>query len=221
MRVALLDDSGLFRAALRLLLETAGQEVVGDVGTGPELLELVRRERPDVAVLDICLDSSGRDERGLQVAESVAAVAPSTGLLVLSTYDDTSYATRLLQLRDGGIGYLLKDRVEAPHALVDALRRVATGRTAIDVDIVGRLVRRQRTSGALDSLTPREQDVLRLIAEGRSNFGIGEALCLSPRTVEAHIASAFTKLALPDDERDNRRVHAALSWLRAGRRPST
>jgi DNA-binding NarL/FixJ family response regulator len=216
VRVALVDDSGLFRAALRLLLETSGVDVVADVGTGTELLHLVRTEPPDVVVLDICLSRRRRDEEGLRLAEQVDALAPSVGLLALSTYDETGYATRLLQIRDTGIGYLLKDRVEAPDALLDALERVRAGQTAIDVEIVGRLVRHQRTSGGLDSLTAREQDVLRLIAEGRSNLGIGEALSLSPRTVEAHIASAFTKLDLPTTDRENRRVHAALSWLRAG-----
>ncbi|WP_018331099.1 LuxR C-terminal-related transcriptional regulator [Actinomycetospora chiangmaiensis] len=215
MRIALLDDSGLFRAALRLLLETVGQTVVGDVARGDDLLRLVERDRPDVAVLDICLTSARRDDDGLRVAGELAASRPDVGLLVLSTYDDISYTTRLLQIRSSGIGYLLKDRVEAPSALVDALHRVAVGQTAVDADIVARLVRHQRTSGALDSLSPREQEVLRLIAEGRSNVGIGEALSLSARTVEAHIASTFGKLQLTNSDQDNRRVLAALTWLQA------
>ncbi|MCD2191763.1 LuxR C-terminal-related transcriptional regulator [Actinomycetospora soli] len=220
MQIALLDDSPLFRAALRLLLETLGQTVVGDVATGDELLPLLERNHPDVAIVDICLSSSHRDDHGLSVAADAAAAFPEVGLLVLSTYDDTSYATRLLQIRSSGIGYLLKDRVEAPSALVEALHRVAAGQTAIDVDIVGRLVRHQKTSGALDALSPRERDVLQLIAEGRSNSGIGEALCLSARTVEAHIANLFTRLDLTNTDRDNRRVLAALRWLQATRHPS-
>lgn len=213
MRVALADDSTLFRRGLAALLTAVSVDVVCEARDGNELLAFAASDQPDVAILDIRMPPTYTDE-GLRTAETLSAAHPGTGILVLSTYNETSYAIRLLHNRPAGIGYLLKDRVDDIGTLLDALHRVHTGQSAVDPDIVSRLVYQQSRTTALDTLTERERAVLSQMGQGRSNAGIGQALHLSARTVEAHVASVFTKLRLPADADDNRRVLAVLTWLR-------
>jgi DNA-binding NarL/FixJ family response regulator len=214
MRVALADDSALFRRGLATLLAASGVEVTAQVPSGGELLVAVAADQPDAVVLDLRMPPSFTDE-GLVVAERLRARYPTLGILVLSTYAEVSYAARLLQTGTRHVGYLLKDRVEDSDALLGALRRIVAGESVVDPDIVARLMGRQRTTSAVEQLTPREQDVLRLMAEGRSNVRIGRELFLSPKTVETHIAAVFAKLGLPQSSDDNRRVLAVLTYLRS------
>lgn len=214
MRVALADDSALFRRGLAALLTAAGVEVICQARDGTELLRLIAAQPPDVAILDIRMPPTFTDE-GLRTAEALSTAAPEVGVLVLSTYSETTDAIRLLRHRPTGVGYLLKDRVDDVNTLLKALHDVRDGRSAIDPDIVARLVIQQTRTGVLDSLSERERDVLRRMGEGRSNAGIGQELHLSPRTVETHVANVFTKLGLPAGADDNRRVLAVLTWLRA------
>jgi DNA-binding NarL/FixJ family response regulator len=213
MRVALADDSALFRRGLATLLAASGVEVTAQVPSGGELLVAVAADQPDAVVLDLRMPPSFTDE-GLVVAERLRARYPTLGILVLSTYAEVSYAARLLQTGTRHVGYLLKDRVEDSDALLGALRRIVAGESVVDPDIVARLMGRQRTASAVEQLTAREQDVLRLMAEGRSNVRIGRELFLSPKTVETHIAAVFSKLGLPQSSDDNRRVLAVLTYLR-------
>ena len=214
MRVALADDSALFRQGLATLLQASGVEVVAQAASGVELLEVVAEDPPDAVVLDLRMPPSFTDE-GLVTAEQLRARFPRLGVLVLSTYAEVAYAARLLEAGTGHVGYLLKDRVEDSDALRDALARIVAGESVVDADIVRRLLGRQRTSTAVDQLTARERDVLRLMAEGRSNASIGTELYLSAKTVETHIAQVFAKLGLPPSSADNRRVLAVLTWLRS------
>jgi DNA-binding NarL/FixJ family response regulator len=214
VRVALADDSALFRRGLATLLEAAGVTVTAQVPTGVELVRAVAVDPPDAVVLDLRMPPTFTDE-GLVAAEVLRARHPALGVLVLSTYAEVTYAARLLESGTGHVGYLLKDRVEDSDALRDALARIVAGESVIDPDIVRRLLGRQRRTSAVDQLTARERDVLRLMAEGRSNARIGRELYLSPKTVETHIAALFSKLGLPQSPDDNRRVLAVLSHLRA------
>jgi DNA-binding NarL/FixJ family response regulator len=213
VRVALADDSALFRRGLATLLEASGVEVTAQVPSGTELLVAVAADLPDAVVLDLRMPPSFTDE-GLVVAEQLRGRFPTLGVLVLSTYAEVSYAARLLQSGTRHVGYLLKDRVEDSDALLDALRRIVSGESVVDPDIVSRLLGRTRTTSAVDSLTAREQAVLRAMAEGRSNAAIGKELFLSAKTVETHIAAVFAKLGLPPSSDDNRRVLAVLTYLR-------
>jgi DNA-binding NarL/FixJ family response regulator len=213
VRIALADDSALFRRGLATLLEASGVEVTAQVSSGTELLVAVAADLPDAVVLDLRMPPSFTDE-GLVVAERLRARFPTLGVLVLSTYAEVSYAARLLQSGTRHVGYLLKDRVEDSDALLDALRRIVAGESVVDPDIVSRLLGRSRATSAVDQLTAREQDVLRAMAEGRSNAAIGKALFLSAKTVETHIAAVFAKLGLPPSSDDNRRVLAVLTYLR-------
>jgi DNA-binding NarL/FixJ family response regulator len=213
VRVALADDSALFRRGLATLLAASGVEVTAQVPSGAELLVEVAADLPDAVVLDLRMPPSFTDE-GLVVAEQLRARFPTLGILVLSTYAEVSYAARLLQSGTRHVGYLLKDRVEDSDALLDALRRIVAGESVVDPDIVSRLLGRSRSTSAVDQLTVREQDVLRAMAEGRSNAAIGKELFLSAKTVETHIAAVFTKLGLPQSSDDNRRVLAVLTYLR-------
>lgn len=213
MRVALADDSALFRHGLSALLTASGVHVVCQARDSNELLAFTAAQRPDIAILDIRMPPTFTDE-GLQAAEVLSTTHPEIGIVVLSTYNETSYAIRLLQTRPHGIGYLLKDRVDDVTTLLDALHRVRSGQSAVDPDIVSRLVSHQSRTTTLNTLTERERAVLSQMGQGRSNAGIGQALHLSPRTVEAHVASVFTKLRLPASVDDNRRVLAVLTWLR-------
>jgi DNA-binding NarL/FixJ family response regulator len=167
-----------------------------------------------VVILDIRMPPTFTDE-GLVSAERLREAHPGLAILVLSTYAETPYAVRLLQNGPAGIGYLLKDRVADAGTLQDALSRLAEGESVIDPEIISKLVARERLTTELDRLTDRERDVLQLMAEGRSNNGIGQRLYLSPKTVEAHVAAVFTKLGLSAGSQDNRRVLAVLTWLRS------
>jgi DNA-binding NarL/FixJ family response regulator len=213
VRVALADDSALFRRGLATLLAASGVEVTAAVPSGSELLVAVAADLPDAVVLDLRMPPSFTDE-GLVAAEQLRARFPALGILVLSTYAEVSYAARLLSTGPRHVGYLLKDRVEDSDALLDALRRIVAGESVVDPDIVSRLLGRSRTASAVDSLTAREQEVLRAMAEGRSNAAIGKELFLSAKTVETHIAAVFAKLGLPPSSDDNRRVLAVLTYLR-------
>jgi DNA-binding NarL/FixJ family response regulator len=213
VRVALADDSALFRRGLASLLEASGVSVTAAVPSGSELLVAVAAEQPDAVVLDLRMPPTFTDE-GLVTAEQLRARFPALGVLVLSTYAEVAYAARLLSSGPTHVGYLLNDRVEDSDALLDALRRIVAGEAVVDPDIVARLMGRSRTATAVDSLTAREQDVLRAMAEGRSNAAIGKELFLSAKTVETHIAAVFAKLGLPPSSDDNRRVLAVLTYLR-------
>ena len=213
VKVALADDSALFRKGLAALLGASGVEVTAGVQSGADLLQAVAVDLPDAVVLDLRMPPSFTDE-GLVTAEKLRARYPTLGILVLSTYAEVAYASRLLQSGTRHVGYLLKDRVEDSDALLDALQRVVAGESVVDPDIVRRLLGRQRITQTVDQLTAREREVLQLMAEGRSNAAIGKELCLSAKTVETHIAQVFAKLGLPQSSDDNRRVLAVLTYLR-------
>jgi DNA-binding NarL/FixJ family response regulator len=217
VRVALADDSALFRQGLARLLADAGVEVIAEASSGAELITRVSASPPDVAVLDIRMPPTFTDE-GLVTAEQLRRQHPGVGVLLLSTYAETPCAVRLLAGGSARAGYLLKDRVDDTRALREALIRITEGGCPIDPDIVARLLSPQRTASRLDRLTDRERDVLRLMAEGRSNLGIAQQLYLGQKTVEAHAAAIFTKLGLPVTADDNRRVLAVLTWLRDGQK---
>ena len=214
MRVALADDSALFRRGLAALLDAVGVEVTAQAASGPELVEAVAKDLPDAVILDIRMPPTFHDE-GLLTAEHLRAQYSELGILLLSTYAEAAYAARLLRNGARGLGYLLKDRVKDTDALRDVLARLAAGESVIEPDLITQLLASQPSTSALDRLTPREREVLRLMAEGRSNARIGHELFLSAKTVETHIAAVFTKLGLPSSPDDNRRVLAVLTWLHA------
>jgi DNA-binding NarL/FixJ family response regulator len=212
MRVVIAEDAALFREGLARLITDRGHEVVAAVGDADALLEAVAEHDPDVAVVDIRMPPTHTDE-GLRAAIELRREHPGTGVLVLSQYIETRYAARLLEGNAAGVGYLLKDRVADVTEFADALARVAAGGTALDPEVVSQLVRVTRHSRGVATLTPRERDVLSLMAEGRSNAGIAAALVVSAGVVEKHVASIFGKLGLPPSEADNRRVLAVLRYL--------
>ena len=212
MRVVIAEDSALFREGLARLITDRGHEVVAAVGDGDALLEAVAQHDPDVAVVDIRMPPTHTDE-GLRAAIELRRDHPGTGVLVLSQYIETQYAARLLEGNAAGAGYLLKDRVADVAEFADALARVGAGGTALDPEVVSQLVRVTRHAQGVASLTPRERDVVSLMAEGRSNAGIAAALVVSAGVVEKHVASIFGKLGLPPSEADNRRVLAVLRYL--------
>ena len=203
----------MFRKGLAALLGASGVEVTTGVASGADLVQAVAVDLPDAVVLDLRMPPTFTDE-GLVTAERLRARHPTLGILVLSTYAEVAYAARLLQSGTRHVGYLLKDRVEDSDALLDALRRVVAGESVVDPDIVRRLMGRQRITQTVELLTPREREVLQLMAEGRSNAAIGKELHLSAKTVETHIAQVFAKLGLPQSSDDNRRVLAVLTYLR-------
>ncbi len=214
MRLAIAEDSGLFRASLTLLLEAAGAEVTVSAASGTELLAALGAAPPDVAILDIRMPPTFTDE-GITTAAELHRRYPRTGILALSTYAETSYASQLLDQVGTGIGYLLKDNVTDVAMLMDSLTRVAAGETVIDPTIVRRLLLPSRGPSRVDALNERERDVLRHMAEGRSNLGIARELFISPRTVEAHVTAIFTRLGLNTDGSENNRVRAVLAYLRS------
>jgi DNA-binding NarL/FixJ family response regulator len=215
VRVAIAEDSGLFRSSLALLLNSLGAEVTASVASGTELLAVIRASPPEAVILDIRMPPSFTDE-GIQAAQEIRRQYPKTGILILSTYAESGYASQLLDTVRSGVGYLLKDNVTDIDALMESLARVAGGETVIDPAIVRQLLNRRREPGGLDTLNERETDVLRLMAEGRSNLGIARALFLSVRTIEAHVTSVFTKLGLTSNDLENNRVRAVLAFLRLG-----
>jgi DNA-binding NarL/FixJ family response regulator len=218
VRVAIADDSALFRGGLTLLLSRAGVTVNLEARTGEELLTRLPLDPPDVAIIDLRMPPTFTQE-GLEAAESLRHVHPEVGVLILSTYTETSYAAKLFEKGAAGRGYMLKDRVEDVNALRDVLARLAAGESVMDSTIVEGLIAATRRNDVLALLTTREQQVLQLLAEGRSNAGIAAVLKLSGKTVENYAAAIFTKLDIAAGTDDNRRVLAALSWLRA--RPET
>jgi len=214
VRVVIAEDAAMMREGLVRLLTDRGHEVTAAVGDAGALLAAVDEHEPDVAVVDIRMPPTHTDE-GLRAALELRRVHPDVGVLVFSQYVETRYATQLIADNPTGVGYLLKDRVADVADFVDALTRVAGGGTALDPEVVGHLLRAGRNRGGLAALTARERDVLALMAEGRSNAGIAEALFITPGVVEKHVAAIFGKLGLPPSDADNRRVLAVLRYLRA------
>jgi DNA-binding NarL/FixJ family response regulator len=214
MRLAIAEDSGLFRSSLALLLTASGAQVIASVGSGAELLAAIGTSPPDAVILDIRMPPTFTDE-GIATATELRRLYPRVGVLVLSTFAETSYASQLLETVPTGVGYLLKDNVTDAGTLIDSLARVAGGETVIDPTMVRRLLQKDRRPSAMDSLNERERGVLRHMAEGRSNLGIAKELYLSPRTVEAHVTSIFMKLGLDQAETENNRVRAVLTFLRS------
>jgi DNA-binding NarL/FixJ family response regulator len=211
VRVVIAEDSLLVRAAVIRLLVEAGVEVVGEAGDGDDLVRKVRAHRPDVAVIDIRMPPEHVDE-GLQAARVIRRELPEVGILLLSQYVEERYATELLSSDTTAVGYLLKQRVADVRDFLDALERVAGGGTALDPEVVAQLLARARRHPH-DELTPREREVLALMAEGLSNAGIAQRLVISEGAVEKHVTSIFAKLRLEPVETDHRRVLAVLRYL--------
>ena len=214
MRVVIAEDLALLRDGLERLLRDNGFEVVASVRDGDSLLREIAAHKPDIAVVDIRLPPDFRDE-GLRAALEARTQSPDTAILVVSQYVEQAYARELLADGRGGVGYLLKDRILHVVEFIEAVRRVAGGGTALDPEVVAHLFSSQTAGGPLERLTPREQEVLALMAEGRSNNGIAESLVLTVGAVEKHIASIFSKLDLPQSGTDHRRVLAVLAYLQA------
>jgi DNA-binding NarL/FixJ family response regulator len=218
VRVALAEDGALFREGLLMLLEAAGHQVVGTVADGNALVDLLDAEPADVAILDIRMPPE--PDGGLVTAERLRALHADMGLLFLSHYAESHYLMRILQIGTEAIGYRLKEKVGSVDVLSDTLARIHAGEIVIEPVLAKRLIERPRgdKKSAIDSLTPRETDVLRQMAEGRSNNGIAGQLFVTPKAVEKHIASIFSKLGLEDDATErHRRVLAVLTYLRAQR----
>jgi DNA-binding NarL/FixJ family response regulator len=214
VRVVIAEDLALLRDGLTRLLRDNGIEVVAAVSDAESLVREVLAKRPDLAVVDVRLPPGYRDE-GLRAALEIRRQLPGTAVLVISQYVEPTYAEELLADRAGGVGYLLKDRVMHVADFLEAVRRVADGGTALDPEVVAQLFSRRRHDGPLERLTPREREVLGLMAEGRSNAGIAEALVLSTGAVEKHIQSIMGKLELASSSSDHRRVLAVLAYLQA------
>ncbi len=214
IRIVLADDSLLLREGIARLLGEAGFDVVAQAGDATDLMIAVREHRPDVAIVDIRMPPTHTDE-GLRAAEAIRAEhGTEVGVLVLSQYVETTFALRLVADGSGGMGYLLKDRVDDLDEFADSVRRIARGGSVIDPEVVAQLVGRRRAKVPLDDLTEREREVLSLMAEGRSNQAICDRLFLAPKTIEAHIANIFSKLELLPAPDDHRRVLAVLAHLR-------
>jgi DNA-binding NarL/FixJ family response regulator len=212
VRVVIAEDLALLRDGLTRLLRDNGIDVVAAVSDGDSLVREVRAKQPDLAVVDTRLPPDFRDE-GLRAALEARRLVPGTAVLVISQYVEPTYAEELLADRGGGIGYLLKDRVMHVAEFLEAVRRVAAGGTALDPDVVAQLFSRRRRDGPLERLTPREREVIALMAEGRSNAGIAQSLVLTVGAVEKHIQSIMSKLDLPHSTTDHRRVLAVLAYL--------
>jgi DNA-binding NarL/FixJ family response regulator len=212
VRVVIAEDSVLMREGLARLLAESGIEVAAQVGNADALHHAVHRERPDVVVVDVRMPPTQTDE-GARAAREIRAKYPDVGVLLLSQVVEAKHALELFSEHPEGFGYLLKDRVLEVDEFLEALRRVARGGTAIDPQVVGQLLGRRRPHSPLDELTPREREVLGLMAEGRSNQAICARLFLSPKTVETHVHSIFSKLDLMSDPDDHRRVLAVLAYL--------
>lgn len=215
IRVALADDADLLRDAISASLSAVGFEVVGGAADVPGLLALVERTSPDVVIVDVRMPPTNTTE-GLEAAQRLRRERPGIGILVLSQYVETRYAIDLVRDDARGLGYLLKDRVARVADLADAVRRVASGGSVIDPEVVARLMGRPRSHSPLDELTRREREILGLMAEGRSNQGIADNLGLELKTVEGHVGQIFSKLGLEPAASTHRRVQAVLTWLREG-----
>jgi DNA-binding NarL/FixJ family response regulator len=213
MRVALADDAAVLREGLARMLADAGIDVVAQTDTAAGLLSAIETAHPDVAVVDIRMPPTWSDE-GLAVADEIHRRFPQVGVLVLSQYVEADYALRLLDDDAAGRGYLLKERLLDIEDLVHALDRIAAGETVVDATLVSQLLDRARIPNPLDRLTPREREVLSLMAEGLTDRGIAERLYLTPNTVETHIRHIIGKLGLAASPTDNRRVQAVLAYLR-------
>jgi DNA-binding NarL/FixJ family response regulator len=214
MRVVIAEDLYLLRDGLTRLLHAHGVDVVAAVGSGAELLDELLTRRPDVAVIDVRLPPTFTDE-GLRVALEARQQMPGLPVLVLSQYVEQLYARELLSDQAGGVGYLLKDRVFSDEAFVDALRTVAGGGTVLDPEVIAKLLRRRAADEPITTLTPREREVLELMAQGRSNAAIAQRLFISEKAVSKHSTSIFMKLGLEPSDDDNRRVLAVLAYLNA------
>jgi DNA-binding NarL/FixJ family response regulator len=212
MRIVIAEDSVLLRAGLTGLLADAGEEVVSTVDNADDLLTVVERHQPDLAVVDVRMPPTFTDD-GLRAALQIRARWPKIGILVLSQYVEETYATELLANDTAGLGYLLKDRIADVAEFLTAVRRVGEGGTALDPEVVAQLLARTRRRDPLDRLSPRERQVLGLMAEGRTNNAIARELVVSDGAVEKHVSNIFTKLDLPPTEHDHRRVLAVLRWL--------
>jgi DNA-binding NarL/FixJ family response regulator len=213
MRVVIADDAVLLREGLIRLVGENGHAVVAAVGDGPSLVEAIAEHRPDVSIVDVRMPPSHTDE-GLRAAVEARTRVPGSPILVLSQYVEVSYADDLLADRLGAVGYLLKDRVSEVAEFLDALRRVAGGGTVLDPEVVAQLLVRRRRDDPLRNLTPREREVLALMAEGRSNTAIARKIVVTEGAVEKHVRNIFTKLDLPPDDEQHRRVLAVLAYLR-------
>ncbi len=214
MRVVVAEDSAVLRAGLTLLLTTRGHEVPAAVGDGVALRAAVDEHRPDVAVVDVRMPPTHTDE-GLRAAIDIRRDHPGIGVLVFSQYVETRSATLLLAEDSRGVGYLLKERVADVGDFLAALSRIAAGETVLDPEVVTRMMATGRRADTLDTLTPREREVLVMMADGRSNGAIAEALFLSYGSVEKHVTHIFTKLGLPPSQSDHRRVLAVLRYLQS------
>jgi DNA-binding NarL/FixJ family response regulator len=213
MRVVIAEDSVLLREGIARLLRDAGLEVVSIVGDGPGLVSAVEQHRPDISIVDVRMPPDYRDE-GLRAALEARRRVPDSPVLVLSQYVEERYASELLESGAGAVGYLLKDRVADVTDFVRAVRQVAAGGVVLDPEVVTQLMSRRRRGDLLDELTPREMEVLSLMAEGRSNTAIAEEMTVSEGAVEKHISNIFSKLGLAPDQHDHRRVLAVLTYLR-------
>jgi DNA-binding NarL/FixJ family response regulator len=214
VRVVIADDSALLREGVARILADGGFEVVAQATDAEELMTAVRAETPDVCVVDVRMPPTHTDE-GARAAREIRAEHPDVGVLVLSQVIEANHALALFSENAAGFGYLLKDRVTEIDDFLDAVRRVGRGGTAIDPDVIAQLVGRRRDDDPLEELTPREREVLGLMAEGLSNQGICKRLFVSPKTVETHVNSIFWKLGLAPAPDDHRRVLAVLAFLRA------
>jgi DNA-binding NarL/FixJ family response regulator len=212
VRVVIADDNLLVREGIGSLLRRAGLEVAAEADCAEDLVRAVDDHEPDVAIVDIRMPPTHTDE-GVRAAQEIRARHPHTAIVILSQHVDAGTATRVLAERPERLGYLLKDRVVDVDEFVATLRRVAGGGSALDPDVVSRLLAANREDGPLCALTPRDREVLQLVAEGRSNKGIGDRLGVSERAVQKHVTSIFGKLELPAGEDDNRRILAVLAYL--------
>jgi DNA-binding NarL/FixJ family response regulator len=214
VRVIVAEDSVLLREGVVRLLEEAGMEVVGQAGDADDLLRKARAHKPDVAIVDVRMPPTHTDE-GVRAARQLRGELPGVAVLVLSQYVEEEYAVELLEDRADGVGYLLKDRVAEVERFIEAVRRVAAGGSALDPEVVSQLLGRRRRDDPLETLTPRERQVLELMSEGRTNHAIAEELVVTERAVEKHVTSIFGKLGLATSPDDHRRVLAVLTYLRA------
>jgi DNA-binding NarL/FixJ family response regulator len=214
VRVVVADDSVLLREGIVRILGDAGFDVVGQAGDAEDLIRKVAAHKPDVAIVDVRMPPTNTDD-GLRAAQRIRAEQPDCGVLVLSQYIEEGYALELLSENAEGVGYLLKDRVADVERFTESVRRVGEGGSALDPEVVAQLLGRRRREDPLDELSPREREVLELMAEGRSNHAIADAMVVTERAVEKHVTSIFGKLKLPPTAEDHRRVLAVLRYLRA------